>query len=78
MRVASLLAAMAGLALIGILVGYFGADAVLRSLTAVGWQSDAGYTPTSVSPTRKFAVPLGASVTSALGDTALRFAGAPT
>lgn len=38
MRVASLLAAMAGLALIGILVGYFGADAVLRSLTAVGWQ----------------------------------------
>ena len=37
MRVASLLAAMAGLALIGILVGYFGADAVLRSLTAVGW-----------------------------------------
>jgi len=36
-RVASLLAAMAGLALIGILVGYFGADAVVRSLTAVGW-----------------------------------------
>jgi putative membrane protein len=29
---------MAGLALIGILVGYFGADAVVRSLTAVGWQ----------------------------------------
>ena len=38
MRVASLLAAMAGLALIGILVGYFGADAVVRSLIAVGWQ----------------------------------------
>jgi len=29
---------MAGLALIGILVGYFGADAVVRSLIAVGWQ----------------------------------------
>src|SRR5271166_6062613 len=28
---------MAGLALIGILVGYFGADAVFRSLLAVGW-----------------------------------------
>ena len=28
---------MAGLALIGILVGYFGADAVFRSLFAVGW-----------------------------------------
>ena len=38
MRVASFLAAMAGLALIGILVGYFGADAVVRSLIAVGWQ----------------------------------------
>jgi len=37
-RVASLLAAMAGLVLIGILVGYFGADAVVRSLIAVGWQ----------------------------------------
>lgn len=28
---------MAGLALVGILVGYFGADAVIRSLLAVGW-----------------------------------------
>ena len=28
---------MAGLALVGILVGYFGADAVFRSLLAVGW-----------------------------------------
>lgn len=37
MRLVSLLAAMAGLALIGILVGYFGADAVIRSLLAVGW-----------------------------------------
>ena len=37
MRLVSLLAAMAGLALIGILVGYFGADAVVGSLLAVGW-----------------------------------------
>ena len=37
MRLVSLLAAMAGLALVGILVGYFGADAVFRSLLAVGW-----------------------------------------
>jgi len=36
-RLVSLLAAMAGLALAGILVGYFGADAVFRSLFAVGW-----------------------------------------
>jgi len=36
-RLASIVAAMAGLALIGILVGYFGADAVIRSLLAVGW-----------------------------------------
>ena len=28
---------MAGLALIGMLIGYFGADAVFRSLLAVGW-----------------------------------------
>jgi len=28
---------MAGLALIGVLVGYFGADAVIRSLIAIGW-----------------------------------------
>jgi glycosyltransferase 2 family protein len=32
---------MAGLALIGVLVGYFGADAVIRSLIAIGW---AGFT----------------------------------
>ena len=37
MRLVPLLAAMAGLALIGILVGCFGADAVFRSLLAVGW-----------------------------------------
>ena len=37
MRLASIVAAMAGLALIGVLVGYFGADAVIRSLIAVGW-----------------------------------------
>jgi len=36
-KLVSLLAAMAGLALIGILVSYFGADAVIRSLLAVGW-----------------------------------------
>jgi putative membrane protein len=36
-RLVSLLAAMAGLALIGILIGYFGADAVIHSLLAVGW-----------------------------------------
>jgi len=36
-RLLSLLAAMAGLALIGILVAYFGADAVIGSLLAVGW-----------------------------------------
>ena len=37
MRRASIVAAMAGLALIGVLVGYFGADAVIRSLIAIGW-----------------------------------------
>ena len=37
MRLVALLAAMAGLALIGILIGYFGADTVIRSLLAVGW-----------------------------------------
>ena len=37
MRLASIVAAMAGLALIGVLVGYFGADAVIRSLIAIGW-----------------------------------------
>lgn len=37
MRLVSLFTAIAGLALIGILVGYFGADAVIRSLFAVGW-----------------------------------------
>jgi len=36
-KLPSLLVAMAGLALIGVLVGYFGADAVIRSLLAVGW-----------------------------------------
>jgi putative membrane protein len=36
-RLASLLAAIAGLTLIGILIGYFGTDAVIHSLTAVGW-----------------------------------------
>jgi putative membrane protein len=36
-RLASIVAAIAGLALIGILIGYFGADAVIRSLIAVGW-----------------------------------------
>jgi putative membrane protein len=36
-RLVSLLAAIAGLALVGILVGYFGADAVIGSLLAVGW-----------------------------------------
>jgi glycosyltransferase 2 family protein len=36
-RLLSVLAAMAGLTLIGLLVGYFGADAVIRSLLAVGW-----------------------------------------
>jgi len=36
-RRASIVAAMAGLALIGVLVGYFGADAVIRSLIAIGW-----------------------------------------
>ena len=37
MRLVSPFTAIAGLALIGILVGYFGADAVIRSLFAVGW-----------------------------------------
>ena len=37
MRVVSAVAALAGLALIGVLVVYFGADAVIRSLLAVGW-----------------------------------------
>jgi len=37
LRLVALLAAMAGLALIGILIGYFGADTVIRSLLAVGW-----------------------------------------
>jgi glycosyltransferase 2 family protein len=36
-RLASLFTAIAGLALIVILVGYFGADAVVRSLLSVGW-----------------------------------------
>ena len=37
MRLASAVAAIAGLALIGILVTYYGADSVIRSLLAVGW-----------------------------------------
>ena len=37
MRLISFLAAMAGLALIGILIGCFGVDAVIQSLLAVGW-----------------------------------------
>jgi putative membrane protein len=37
MRVVSVLAALAGLALIGALIGHFGADAVIRSLRAIGW-----------------------------------------
>jgi len=36
-RVVSAVAALAGLALIGVLVVYFGADGVIRSLLAVGW-----------------------------------------
>ena len=37
MRLISILAAITGLGLIGVLVAYFGADAVARSLLAVGW-----------------------------------------
>jgi putative membrane protein len=37
MRVVSAIAALAGLALIAALIGHFGADAVLRSLRAIGW-----------------------------------------
>ena len=37
MRLASIAAAMVGLALIGVLIGYFGADAVIHSLLAIGW-----------------------------------------
>src|SRR5260370_33520382 len=36
-RVVSAVAALVGLALIGALVVYFGADAVIRLLLAVGW-----------------------------------------
>jgi hypothetical protein len=36
-RLVSAVAAIAGLALIGVLVAYFGAHAVIRSLLAVGW-----------------------------------------
>src|SRR5215471_9947465 len=36
-RLASIGAAMVGLTLIGVLVGYFGADAVIRSMLAIGW-----------------------------------------
>ena len=37
MRFVSVVAAIAGLALIGVLFVYFGADAVIRSLLAIGW-----------------------------------------
>jgi len=37
MRLASVFAAIIGLVLIGALVGYFGVEAVTRSLIAVGW-----------------------------------------
>lgn len=37
MRLASAFAAIAGLAFIGVLVVYFGADSVIRSLLSVGW-----------------------------------------
>ncbi len=37
MRLVSAVAAIAGLGLIGVLVVYFGAEAVIRSLLAVGW-----------------------------------------
>src|SRR5438552_10386170 len=37
MRFGPAVAAMAGVAVVGALVGYFGADAVIRSLLAVGW-----------------------------------------
>jgi putative membrane protein len=37
MRLGPAIAAMAGLALVGALVTYFGTDAVIRSLLAVGW-----------------------------------------
>lgn len=38
MRTATIIAALAGLAIIGALVGYFGAAAVMRSLLSIGWQ----------------------------------------
>jgi glycosyltransferase 2 family protein len=37
MRVVSIIAAFAGLAVIGVLVGHFGVEAVIRSLRAIGW-----------------------------------------
>lgn len=38
MRGVAIIAAVAGLGLIGALLGYFGADAVFRSLLAIGWR----------------------------------------
>src|SRR6516164_4203391 len=37
MRIVSIIAAFAGLAVIGVLVGHFGVEAVIRSLRAIGW-----------------------------------------
>ena len=37
MKVIPIIAAIVGLAMIGTLVGYFGAGAVVRSLRAIGW-----------------------------------------
>ena len=37
MKVIPIITAIAGLAVIGALVGYFGAGAVIRSLRAIGW-----------------------------------------
>jgi putative membrane protein len=37
MKIIPIIAAIVGLAVIGALVGYFGADAVIRSLRAIGW-----------------------------------------
>ena len=37
MKIASIIAGIVGLAMIGALVGYFGAGAVMRSLRAIGW-----------------------------------------
>src|SRR5262249_8229992 len=52
-RLASIGAAMVGLTLIGVLVGYFGADAVIRSLLAIGW---GGFLPIGLIPLALMAV----------------------